>query len=111
MKRHVAWLFVSAIAIASFSYAAGEPKAEEDVSAPVYKVMARLEIDKLGLDGELPPNHSYEPSLERGLNLLAAEGWELVAVEGGRMRTFNGKGDASLNIHPTYIFRRRANGG
>ena len=66
--------------------------------------------DKLGLDGKLPANHSDEKALERGLNLLYADGWELVAVEGGRMRTFNGGRDASLEIPPSYIFRRYQTG-
>ncbi|GAA4446967.1 hypothetical protein GCM10023156_08480 [Novipirellula rosea] len=68
--------------------------------------MPRLEIDKLGLNGKLPPNHSYDQSLERGLNILYAQGWELIAVEGGRMRTFPGGGDAALDIRPTYIFQK-----
>ncbi|HAH48785.1 hypothetical protein [Gimesia sp.] len=108
MKRLFACCLMLTVSIA-YSLAA-EPKAEQETPRQVYKVLARLEIDKLGLDGKLPPNNSYEPSLERGLNILAARGWELVAVEGGRMRTFNGGGDASLDIHPTYIFRKMTNG-
>ncbi|WP_417383395.1 hypothetical protein [Gimesia sp.] len=110
MKRLFACFSVLTIATASIAYSlAAEPKAEPVSPPQVYKVLPRLEIDKLGLDGKLPPNQSYEPSLERGLNILASQGWELIAVEGGRMRTFNGGGDASLNIHPTYIFRKIAN--
>jgi hypothetical protein len=80
---------------------------QDAASTPkIYRVMERLEIDKLGLDGKLPPNDSDQEALERGLNLLYADGWELVAVEGGRMRTFNGGGDAALVIPPSYIFRQ-----
>lgn len=71
------------LAIGSLAYTfAADPDIDESMLPRQYRVMPRLEIDKLGLDGKLPPNHSYDQSLERGLNILYAQGWELIAVEG-----------------------------
>lgn len=96
------------IAVGAFAFnLSARPQVSENNQPPnVYRAIERLEIDKLGLEEKLPANHSDEKALERGLNIMTADGWDLVAVEGGRMRIFNGGGDAALHIQPTYIFRR-----
>ncbi len=110
MRSLLACLFLSFATIFVVQNSTAQNSTDSASPQKVYRVIERLEIDKLGLDGKLPANDSDEKALERGLNLLYADGWELIAVEGGRMRTFNGGGDAALVIPPSYIFCRSERG-
>ena len=89
--------------------------AEENVDGaavtakPTYRTMFRHEIDELGgheKDKLLLVNST--DALQAGLNILSADGWELVAVEGGRNVPITGPGEAKVIYPPVYIFRRAA---
>lgn len=77
------------------------------VVASEYRTMFRHEVDELGglEEGKLPRVNSTE-SLQAGLNKLSSDGWELVAVEGGRRVSLTGPGNPTANYPPVYIFRR-----
>ena len=81
---------------------------EASVTAKLtYRTMFRHEVDELGghEEGKLLRVNSTE-SLQAGLNKLSTDGWELVAVEGGRNLPLTGAGDPKAIYPPVYIFRR-----
>ncbi len=109
MKR----LFLLALSvIATFSVsvfvssAADEQIDKSDVGA--YMTMYRGKIDVLG-------GHSDETSLSlvstkalaTGLNKLAADGWELFAIEPGRTVPLTGPAGSTKTYQPVYVFRKR----
>ena len=73
---------------------------------PAYRTMFRHEVDVLGgyEEGKVLRVNSTE-ALQAGLNRLAEQGWELVAVEGGRSVPVTGPHQGKLLYPPVYIFR------
>jgi hypothetical protein len=73
----------------------------------VYRTMFRHEIDELGghEKGKSLRANSTE-ALQAGLNKLSGEGWQLVAVEGGRSVPVPGPNQMTIIYPPVYIFRQ-----
>lgn len=72
-----------------------------------YRTMFRHEVDELGghEKGQLLRINSTA-ALQAGLNKLSADGWELVAIEEGRIVPLSGPHEAKVHYPPVYIFRR-----
>lgn len=77
------------------------------VKASVYRTMFRYETDELGGHerGKILRANSTE-ALQTGLNKLSGEGWQLIAVEGGRSVPLTGPDQMTVIYPPVYIFRQ-----
>lgn len=104
----VAILVVATSMVAVLSSRADDNAGDAAVkTSPTYRPMFRHEIDQLGgheKDTLLRINSTE--ALEAGLNKLSADGWELVAVEGGRTVPLSGPHEPKAVYPPVYIFRR-----
>ena len=78
-----------------------------DEPKQTYRTLLRFEVDQMGGrdKSQLQPIRDTE-ALRKGLNLLADEGWELVAVEGGRSLPVTGPAGTMVHYPPVYIFKR-----
>jgi cytochrome c556 len=106
---------VTIVPLASFGVSALTTQADESadehkVTAHLpYRTMRREEVEELG-GAEKDKKRPYDAkAVEAGLNRLHADGWELVAVEGGRTFTTLGQGQAVIEQPSIYIFRRTRN--
>ena len=74
-----------------------------------YQALTRRAIEEIGTAaGDKPPTLTFDNTsyLTKGLNRLAAEGWEPVLIEPGRTYPITGPG-ATVTYPPTYIFRKQ----
>lgn len=87
-------------------------QAESKIRQPdeiTYRTMFRQEIDQLGgYEKDKPLRVNSTEWLEAGLNKMSDDGWELVAVEGGRSVPITGPNQMKFIYPPVYIFRRSA---
>jgi hypothetical protein len=70
-----------------------------------YKAMARPDIEALGGRDENGVIHD-NGALTRGLNKLAADNWELTAIESVSTRPISGPAGASASNPAMYVFSR-----
>lgn len=87
-------------------------QAENDskpVDETTYRTMYRHEIDQLGgYEKDKPLRVNSTEWLQAGLNRMSADGWKLVAVEGGRSVPITGPNQMKFIYPPVYIFLRSA---
>ena len=70
-----------------------------------YKAMSRTEIEALGGRDAKAATHD-NGALTRGLNKLAADNWQLTAIESASTRPIRGPAGASASNSATYVFSR-----
>lgn len=74
-------------------------------TGPEYKALTRFEVEELAPGGRpsgVPSNRSAD--LTAGLNVLAADGWELAGIEPYHESDVGGGGKYLFQV--TYVFRR-----
>lgn len=70
-----------------------------------YRAIGRPDIEALGRRDESGVIHDDE-ALTRGLNKLAADHWQLTAIESASTRPIGGPAGASASNPTTYVFSR-----
>lgn len=83
------------------------PEIADVTASPAYRTLFRHEVEERGghEKGALLRLNSTK-TLQAGLNQLSADGWELVAVDGGRSLPLSGPNEMKANYPPVYIFKR-----
>lgn len=103
-------IIVLTLGAGAFIMAQDAPETVADPAPGTYRALERDEIEAMGRgDDEKPPHPFYNDTkaLTQGLNKLARDGWELIAIEGGRTRQLgDGTPPASRTFPATYIFRK-----